>query len=65
VFLKLSFSFKNSDVLITKIFSSKAGRFLPVKMLQLVQKFYSLSVTSINNIPMKVVLLFLSTITIL
>ena len=38
----------------TKILSCKAGQNLPLKMIQLVQNFYELAVTSVTNIPMKV-----------
>ena len=34
--------------------SSKAGKNLPLKLIELVQNFYELSVTSVTNIPMKV-----------
>ena len=35
--------------------SCKAGQNLPLKMIQLVQHFYELAVTSVTNIPMKVI----------
>jgi hypothetical protein len=45
---------KNSKELRTRIFSCKAGQYLPLKMISLVQNFYELGVTSVTNIPMKV-----------
>lgn len=44
---------KNSKELRTRIFSCKAGQYLPLKMINLVQNFYELGVTSVTNIPMK------------
>lgn len=45
---------KNSQELRTRILSSKSGSFLPQKIIELVQNFYELGVTSVTNIPMKV-----------
>lgn len=45
---------QNSDELRTRILSVKAGKDLPMKLIELVKNFYELSVTSVTNIPMKV-----------
>ena len=44
---------QNNASLRTRIISCRSGNQLPRKMLQLVQNFYELSITSITNIPMK------------
>lgn len=44
---------QNSNELRTRILSSKAGKDLPMKLIELVKNFYELSVTSVTNIPMK------------
>lgn len=49
-----NFKLKNSKELRTRIFSCKAGQYLPLKIINLVQNFYELAVTSVTNIPMKV-----------
>lgn len=53
---------KRGSELRTRILSCKAGQHLPLKMIQLVQNFYELSVTSVTNIPMKVIIKTILTI---
>lgn len=55
IFIKTIIHFKNSAELRTLLTSSKSGNFLSHKMIELAQKFYDLSVTSVTNIPMKVI----------
>ncbi len=47
--------FKRGSELRTRILSCKAGQNLPLKMIQLAQNYYELGVTSVTNIPMKVI----------
>jgi hypothetical protein len=54
----ITFKLKNSAELRTRIVGSKSGSILPNKLIQLASNFYELSITSVTNIPMKVLIYY-------